>query len=126
MSNCTVGDTVGFARFSRYGGIVNSGFGTVTKVNGFGHIFVTTNDGRELKFDKHGDSYKMSYGPSLIAPARLTAILEKNENERIIRDKARAITKAIDEVTCGNGRIVMSNETLDEIEALVAQLRERV
>ena len=126
MSNYTVGDTVGFARFSRYGGIVNSGFGTVTKVNGFGHIFVTTNDGRELKFDKHGDSYKMSYGPSLIAPARLTEILERNENERQINRKARAIVEAVEKTRCGTGRMAMSNETLDEIEALVAQLRERV
>lgn len=127
MFDCAVGEKVGFARFGRFGGrAISSGFGTVTKVNGFGHIFVTTAGGRELRFDKYGDSYKDSYGPRLMCPARLTGILEAEENERIINTKARGIIEAVEKTRCGNGRIAISTETLDEIEALVAQLRERV
>jgi len=125
LDTIKVGDTVGYARFTRYG-VAANGFGTITKINGFGHIFLTATDGRELRFDKYGDSYKNNYGPSLIGAARLTEIVERAENERIVNAKSNAIADLVASVRCGNGRMAMSNETLDEIVALVAQLRDRV
>ena len=85
-----VGETVGIVRYNRtYGGIVSSRFGTVSKVNGHGHIFVQSED-REYRFTKTGAAYKDSYGPSLIPAGRLSNELareaERKERARLARE----------------------------------------
>lgn len=125
MTDYTVGETVGFGRFTRYGGISSSGFGVVEKVNGFGHVFVKTKTGTK-KFDKYGDSYKDKYGPRLIGAAKLTQVLEEIENENNIAATARELLKTVEDQRCGNGRYVITDDTLDEVEKLVAKLRDMV
>ena len=85
-----VGETVGIVRYNRtYGGIVSSRFGTVSKVNGHGHIVVQCDD-KEYRFTKRGAAYKDSYGPSLIDAAQLRAELaretERKERARLARE----------------------------------------
>lgn len=120
-----VGETVGFVRYHRYGAILQSGIGQITKINGHGHITVTTGN-IERKFDKHGNSYKDSYGPSLIDVDVLKAKLAAINLERNINAETTAMQDIILSRRCGNGRMAMTNETLDALEAQIAKLRELV
>jgi hypothetical protein len=122
--NYTVGDTVGYCRSGRYG-LMSSGFGTVEKVNGHGHVFLKTPTGTE-RFDKFGDSYKNSYGPKLIGAARLTEILEREENARNIDRATRELSDVVTKRRCGSGGYNMDAETLDTIDAMVKKLRDMV
>jgi len=69
-----VGDEVGIAQHSRYG-LTSAAFGRVVKINGHGHIWVDTGKDLYLKFDKHGNSYRNEYGPSLRDAQRLRSEL---------------------------------------------------
>jgi len=119
MSNYEVGDVVGFARFHSFGSILTHGFGTVTKINGHGHIFIKTQNGDEKRFDKYGDTYKDEYGPRLIGAARLTEILEQQQNKRNFMKACKELT----ELAVNKN---VTNELLDELEAKIAKLREMI
>jgi len=119
MTNYEVGDVVGFARFHTFGSILTHGFGTVTKINGHGHIFIKPQNGDEKRFDKYGNTYKDKYGPSLIGAARLTEILEQQQNDRNIRK----ISKELAELIVNKS---VTNEMLDALEVKIAKLREMI
>ena len=125
MTNYSVGDVIGFARFHSFGSILIHGFGTVTKINGHGHVFVETKNG-EKRFDKYGNSYKDNYGPSLIGAARLTEIIENNENKRNISRASKEMTDLISSVRSGNGDFHITNEMLDELQTKIDKLREMI
>lgn len=125
MANYEVGDVVGFARFHSFGSVLTHGFGTVSKINGHGHIFIETKNG-EKRFDKYGNSYKDNYGPSLIGAARLTEILETNENKRNISRASKEMIDVISNVRCGNGTFNITNEMLDELQTKIDKLREMI
>lgn len=119
MPNYEVNDVVGFARFHSFGSILTHGFGTVTKINGHGHIFIKTQRGDEKRFDKYGNSYKDDYGPSLIGAARLTEILEQQKNKSNIRKMSKELAELVVNKT-------VTNEMLDELEVKIAKLREMI
>jgi hypothetical protein len=116
-----VGDEVGIVRHGRNSGILSSKFGTVTKINGHGHIFVQSGD-QELRFDRRGSAYKDTYGPDLIHAAQLRAQLVE-ENRRKTQSKlAREIEQTVKGGFGYNGRFFTTKERLDEIKCLVSQL----
>ncbi len=75
-----VGEEIGLIRESSTGTIYQSFFGTVTKINGYGHIFVKSGD-KEFRFTKDGRLYKEKYGPSLIDADKLRRLVDM-ENQR--------------------------------------------
>lgn len=121
-----VGETVGIVRYNRtYGGIVSSRFGTVTKINGHGHIFVQSED-KEYRFTKRGNGYKDNYGPSLIHAAllraQLAADLRRKEQARV----ARAIEQTLKEGYSYSGTFHASEERIAALKNLVSELEKLV
>lgn len=84
-----VGEEVGIVRTGRWGGFLLSRFGTVTKVNGHGHIFVQAED-REYRFTRRGDAYKDDYGPRLMQASQLRSALAMEEQRKERNRLARA------------------------------------
>ena len=118
--NVLVGEEIGFARRSR-GIIMSHGVGTVTKINGHGHIFVKSGD-RELRFDRNGYSYKDNYGPTLISVDRLRRELadmdRRKEQSRIARDIEQTIKSGFSY----SGTFHVSAERVATLKELVSQL----
>ena len=121
-----VGETVGIVRYNRtYGGIVSSKFGTVTKINGHGHIVVQCDD-REYRFTKRGAAYKDSYGPSLIPAGRLSNELAR-EAER--KERARLARELEAELKAGwsySGTFHATAERIAAMKNLLAELENLV
>ena len=116
-----VGDEVGIARASRYGGFLSSRFGTVTKINGYGHIFVQSGD-QELRFTRRGNAYKDNFGPSLIDAAQLRAQLVEVERQKTQSQLAREIEQTIKGGFAYSGRFIPTQERLDQIKQLLGEL----
>jgi hypothetical protein len=122
----SVGETVGIARQHRTSGtLLTARFGTVTKINGHGHIFVQSND-REFVFNKRGDAYKDSYGPSLMQAAKLQMIHAAEEKRKTVNTVARELEQKVKEGWGYSGTFHATTELVDELEALVAKLKENV
>ena len=121
-----VGETVGIVRYNRtYGGIVSSKFGTVTKINGHGHIVVQCDD-QEYRFTKRGAAYKDSYGPSLIPAGRLSNELAR-EAER--KERARLARELEAELKAGwsySGTFHATAERIAAMKNLLAELENLV
>ena len=120
-----VGETVGIVRQHRHGTILMSRFGTVTKVNGHGHIFVQCDD-REYRFTKTGDAYKDSYGPSLMQAAKLRMIQESETRRKEQVRVARAMEQELKEGYSYAGRFFVSQERVAALKNLVAELEKLV
>jgi hypothetical protein len=122
----SVGETVGIVRYNRtYGGIVSSRFGTVSKVNGHGHIFVQSED-KEFVFTKRGAAYKDSYGPSLISAGRLSNELAREEERK---ERARVARELEAELKAGwsySGTFHATAERIAAMKNLVAELEKVV
>lgn len=121
-----VGEEVGVGRWHHSSGrILNSKFGTVTKINGHGHIFVQVGD-EILCFNKRGLPYKNEWGPSLIHAAQLRSQLEidarRQEQVRI----AREIETKMKEGYSYSGRFFVSQDRVDALKNLVAELEKLV
>jgi hypothetical protein len=123
-TTATVGQEVGIARSTRYGNQSRQ-FGTVTKVNGHGHIFVTTDSGIEMRFNKHGDSYKEDYGPSLYSAEYLRNDIAEELRQKQQRAAANALQAAIKGNYAHSGRywntvssIAVLKELLNDMEKL--------
>jgi hypothetical protein len=121
-----VGEEVGIVRRSgSYGSIVFSKFGTVTKINGHGHIFVQCDD-QERRFDKTGKAYRDNYGPSLISAGRLSNELAR-EAER--KERARLARELEAELKSGwsySGTFHATAERIAAMKNLVAELEKVV
>jgi len=118
-----VGERVGIVRYNRtYGGLQNSGYGTVTKINGHGHIYVKTDTGQERRFDRRGEAYKDSYGPMLISADKLAAQLAAQAVERNRNTIAQDIQSTLKGGFTYSGRFVASAERVAKLRELVAQL----
>jgi hypothetical protein len=118
-----VGETVGVVRqHSRDGTILNSHFGTVTKINGHGHIFVQDGSGEERLFDRRGDAYKDKWGPSLMDAAKLrnhlAADARRKEQVRI----ARAMEQELKEGYSYSGRFFPTQERIAQLKTLLAEM----
>ena len=120
-----VGEEVGIARTSRYGGFVSHRFGTVTKINGHGHIFVQSGE-QELRFDRRGNAYKSNYGPSLMDADLLRAQLAVVERQKAQSQIAREIEQEIKNGFAYSGRFFVSEERVTELKRLVSELENLV
>jgi hypothetical protein len=117
-----VGEEVGVVRqHGRDGTILNSRFGTVTKINGHGHIFVQSDD-QELRFTRRGDAYKDKWGPSLMDAAKLrnhlAADARRKEQVRI----ARAMEQELQEGYSYSGRFFPTQERIAQLKTLLAEM----
>lgn len=121
-----VGDEVGIVRRNRsYGGISTAKFGTVSKINGHGHIFVQAGD-ETLCFNKRGDSYKNEWGPRLTHAAQLRTELAVEAVRREQARIAREIEQTLKDGYAYSGRFFASQERVDTLKNLVAQLEKLV
>jgi len=125
LVDAVVGQKIGIARSTRYG-LTSCAFGTVTKVNGHGHIFVDVPKLGERRFDKYGDSYKDEWGPSLINADDLRTYLTREKKQKEQRHAATALQKVIQDGFAGNGRYWNTAERLADIKLAVASLEELV
>ena len=120
-----VGETVGIVRQHRHGTILMSRFGTVTKVNGHGHIFVQSDD-KEYRFTKTGDAYKDSYGPSLMQAAKLRMIQESETRRKEQVRVARAMEQTLKEGYSYAGRFFPTAERIAALKTLLSELENLV
>jgi hypothetical protein len=122
----SVGDEVGIVRqHSRDGTILSSRFGTVTKINGHGHIFVQSGD-KEYRFTKTGAAYKDSYGPSLMYAAKLRSYMESDQRRKEQVRVARAMEQTLKEGYSYSGRFFVSQERVAALKNLLAEMEEMV
>jgi hypothetical protein len=121
----TVGQEVGIARSTRYG-TQGRCFGIVTKLNGHGHIFVTTDSGEKMRFDKHGDSYKNEYGPSLYSAEYLRKNIADDLKQQQQRRAADALQTAIKQNYAGSGRYWNTAESVAALRALLDEMEKLV
>ena len=120
-----VGETVGIVRQHRHGTILMSRFGTVTKVNGHGHIFVQSDD-KEYRFTKTGDAYKDNYGPSLMQAAKLRMIQESETRRKEQVRVARAMEQELKEGYAYSGRFFPTAERIAALKTLLAEMEKLV
>ena len=120
-----VGETVGIVRQHRHGTILMSRFGTVTKVNGHGHIFVQSDD-KEYRFTKTGDAYKDNYGPSLMQAAKLRMIQESETRRKEQVRVARAMEQELKEGYAYSGRFFPTAERIATLKTLLAEMEKLV
>ena len=121
-----VGEEVGIVRRNRsYGGLLLSKFGTVTKINGHGHIFVQCDD-KEYRFTKRGNAYKDDYGPSLIHAASLRAEMARDNRRKTVNTVARELEQKVKDGWGYSGTFHATETMISELEALVAKLKESV
>jgi flagellar hook protein FlgE len=118
-----VGDEVGIVRRSRtYGTLHTAKFGTVTKINGHGHIYVQVGD-QELRFTRNGYAYKdENYGPNLIHAAQLRAEIEQEERRKKQARVAREIEQQMKNGWSYSGRFFVSQERINQLKDLVNEL----
>ncbi len=120
-----VGETVGIVRQHRHGTILMSRFGTVTKVNGHGHIFVQSED-KEYRFTKTGAAYKDDWGPSLMQAAKLRMIQESEDRRKEQVRVARAMEQTLKEGYSYSGRFFVSQERVDALRNLLQEMEKLV
>jgi hypothetical protein len=117
----SVGEEVGIVRNSRYGGFLTSRFGTVTKINGHGHIYVQSGD-QEFRFNRRGNPYKDNFGPSLCHAAQLRAELARDGQRKERARIAREIEQKLKEGWSYSGTFHASEERIGNIKSLIADL----
>ena len=125
----TVGEEVGIVRRNQsYGGFIVARFGTVTKINGHGHIFVQWNNGeKEMRFTRRGSAYKDDYlGPHLVHAAQLRAELAADDRRKEQVRVARAMEQTLKEGYAYSGRFFASQELVAALKNLVAEMEQLV
>lgn len=121
-----VGDEVGFYREnSSYGSLRGTGFATVTKINGFGHIMLDNG----YTFDKHGVERTKSFiVRKLIDAARLREIEAADEARSNRNHSAREAESMIAKVFAnrrnGCGDYFITAEDKAEMIALINNIKE--
>ena len=124
----SVGAEVGIVRRNRsYGGLSMARFGTVTKINGHGHIFVQWDNGeKEMRFTRRGYAYKDDYGPGLIHAEQLRVEQAREEKRKTINTVARELEQKVKEGWGYSGTFHATDTIIEDLEALVAKLKENV
>ncbi len=121
-----VGEEVGVVRRNRtYGGLSMARFGTVTKINGHGHIFVQCGD-TEYRFTKRGNAYNDNYGPGLTHAASLRAELARDNCRK---ERARLARELEAELKAGwsySGTFHATDERIVAMKNLLAELEKLV
>jgi hypothetical protein len=121
----TVGETVGIVRQHRHGTILMSRFGTVTKINGHGHIYVQSED-KEYRFTRRGYAYKDDYGPGLMHAAKLRAELAREEERKTRARLAREMEQTLKDGWSYSGTFHVSQERVAQMKALVAEMEKLI
>ena len=122
----SVGETVGIVRQHRNSGTIRmSRFGTVTKINGHGHIFVQSDD-REFVFNRRGAAYKDDYGPNLMHAAQLRKIMESEARRKEQVRIAREMEQTLKEGYSYSGRFFPSPERIAQLKNLLAEMENLV
>ena len=123
----SVGEEVGIVRQHRHGTILMSRFGTVTKINGHGHIFVQWDNGeKEMRFTRRGYAYKDNYGPGLMHAAKLR---EQLAAEQVRKDRSRVARELEAELKSGwsySGTFHATAERITAMKNLLAELENLV
>jgi hypothetical protein len=120
-----VGERVGYARFHSFGSILSHGFGTVTKINGHGHITVKSDNGTELVFDRQGRPRKNEYGPDLIHAAQLERLLAAKAQQQKRNALKKEMENRIEFHTVGKGFII-NRDTIAAFEDILEQMKKLV
>ena len=121
-----VGEEVGVVRqHSRDGTILNSRFGTVTKINGHGHIFVQCGE-QELRFDRRGNAYKDRWGPILMNADKLRSYLESDARRKEQVRIARAMEQTLKDGYSYSGRFFPTQERIAALKNLLAEMEKVV
>jgi len=122
-----VGDEVGVVRYNiSYGTRVYARFGKVTKINGHGHIFVSTNDD-ELRFGRNHREYQKTYGTELICPVRLRADIADTKVRMDRNTVVRKIESTLSEGWWGGtwhittDRVSTLKSLMDQLESMVSE-----
>ena len=121
----SVGEEVGIVRQHRHGTILMSRFGTVTKINGHGHIYVQSED-KEYRFTRRGYAYKDDYGPGLMHAAKLR---EQLAAEQVRKDRSRVARELEAELKSGwsySGTFHATAERITAMKNLLAELENLV
>jgi hypothetical protein len=122
----SVGDEVGVVRqHSRDGTILSSHFGTVTKINGHGHIFVQSGE-QERRFDKTGKAYKDSWGANLMHGDQLRKHLESEARRKEQVRLARAMEQELKEGYAYSGRFFPTQERITALKNILAEMEKVV
>lgn len=119
----TVGDEVAIIRRHRYGGILNSQFGHVVKINGHGHIYVDTGKGEPKRFDRYGYAYKDEFGPYLAKPAPIREELARMAKERQFSDLALQMKATLDSGFNYQGRFRADAASLQKLQDLLDEMK---
>ena len=122
----SVGEEVGIVRQHRTSGtLLTARFGTVTKINGHGHIFVQSGD-QEYRFTRRGYAYKDDYGPGLMHAAKLRMIQEGETRRKEQVRIARAMEQELKEGYSYSGRFFPTAERIAALKNLLADLEKVV
>ena len=121
-----VNEEVGIVRYARFGfAPIFSAIGTVTKINGYGHIFVKDTNGAEYRFDKYGNEYKVEYGgKSLTDPNALRALLQRNEKAGAVTRAANELLEQIKDGFSGDRRFHATEERLNALQDALNKIKE--
>jgi hypothetical protein len=122
-----VGEEVGIIRRNRsYGGLSMARFGTVSKINGHGHIFVQSGD-KEYRFTRRGEEYKnWEYGPHLCHANQLRVEIAREEQRRNRARLAREMEQTLKDGWSYSGTFHVSQERVDTLKNLLADLEKLV
>ena len=119
MYTAKVGDMVGYFRVGGTGGhMMGVGYGTVTKINGHGHIFLDTGK----VFDKHGNERGTNYGVHLVDAEYLC---ERVAKEQARQDKAAMVRSLIQKLEGSfsySGTVHIDGDAKQELLAMVNTL----
>lgn len=116
-----VGEEVGLVRRHRHGNVLFSKFGTVTKINGHGHIFVQVGD-TEYRFTKTGYAYQDQWGPNLIHAAQLRAQLAAEERRKEQVRVAREMEQTLAAGYAYSGRFFVTEERVTALKNLLQKM----
>jgi hypothetical protein len=124
--NVSVGETVGVVRRNRtYGGFISAAYGTVSKINGHGHIFVQLGN-TEHRFTRRGYAYKDDYGPGLMHADQLRREQAQDDVRKEQVRIARAMEQELKEGYSYSGRFFPTAERIAALKNLLADLEKVV
>jgi len=122
----SVGETVGIVRQHRTSGtLLTARFGTVTKINGHGHIYVQSGD-QEYRFTRRGYAYKDDYGPGLMHAAKLRSIQASETRRKEQVRIARAMEQELKEGYSYSGRFFPTAERIARLKTILAEMEKLV
>lgn len=112
-----VGDEVGFARSTHYG-FQNTGFATVTKINGHGHITLSDSS----VYDKFGNERSKFGSKRLMNPQVLRDYIARDVAMREQTARTRALQQKVSDMFGYSGRAHVTPEMKAELLAMVEAL----